>query len=140
MIEKLEKRLKKIDEISPRGISVLQWVMFAVVAAFCFLFFCHQDVLITAGHAGEYLKGHITDFYSACVDTDGLYGANYLPTTFIVFAIWNIPMKLFGLLPQYMGDWSAVFAFWNKLLPTICYFVSGYLMYHITVCRLGFDK
>ena len=100
MIEKLEKRLKKIDEISPRGISVLQWVMFAVVAAFCFLFFCHQDVLITAGHAGEYLKGHITDFYSACVDTDGLYGANYLPTTFIVFAIWNIPMKLFGLLPQ----------------------------------------
>lgn len=70
MIEKLEKRLKKIDEISPRGISVLQWVMFAVVAAFCFLFFCHQDVLITAGHAGEYLKGHITDFYSACVDTD----------------------------------------------------------------------
>ena len=140
MIEKLEKRLKKIDEISPRGISVLQWVMFAVVAAFCFLFFCHQDVLITAGHAGEYLKGHITDFYSACVDTDGLYGANYLPTTFIVFAIWNIPMKLFGLLPQYMGDWSVVFAFWNKLLPTICYFVSGYLMYHITVCRLGFDK
>lgn len=140
MIEKLEKRLKKIDEISPRGISVLQWVMFAVVSAFCFLFFCHQDVLITAGHAGEYLKGHITDLYSACVDTDGLYGANYLPTTFIVFAIWNIPMKLFGLLPQYMGDWSVVFAFWNKLLPTICYFISGYLMYHITVCRLGFDK
>ena len=74
------------------------------------------------------------------MDTDGLYGANYLPTTFIVFAIWNIPMKLFGLLPQYMGDWSVVFAFWNKLLPTICYFISGYLMYHITVCRLGFDK
>ena len=62
MIEKLEKRLKKIDEISPRGISVLQWVMFAVVAAFCFLFFCHQDVLITAGHAGEYLKGILRIF------------------------------------------------------------------------------
>ena len=85
-------------------------------------------MLITAGHAGEYLKGHITDFYSACYKTDELYGANYLPTTFVLFAIWNIPMKILGLLPDFMGDWTVAFAFWNKLLPTVFYFLSGYLL------------
>ena len=140
MTESTRKKYSKLNGVPSKGVSITQWIMFFVIAVFCFLFFCHQDVLITAGHAGEYLKGHITDFYSACYKTDELYGANYLPTTFVLFAIWNIPMKILGLLPDFMGDWTVAFAFWNKLLPTVFYFLSGYLLRKLVKERFDFSE
>lgn len=136
----VKKLWSKIDAPSKKGVSALQWAIFILFAVFCYIFYCHQDILITAGHAVEYLNGHITDFYSACKETDGEYSANYLPSTFIIFAIWNIPMKLLGLAPEYMGDWSVTLAMCNKILPTACYFISGFLLYKIAKERLGFDK
>ena len=91
----LNKIWAKVDKMPKKGVGFIEWVFFAVIAVISYIFFCHQDILVTAGHAVEYLNGYITDFYSACKATDGTYGANYLPTTFIIFAIWNIPMKLY---------------------------------------------
>lgn len=136
----LKKIWTKLDRIPKRGVGFLEWLMFAAIAVASYVFFCHQDILITAGHAAEYLHGHITNFYSACKATDGTYGANYLPTTFLIFAVWNIPMKLLGLLPEYVGDWSVPFTMWNKLLPTIAFMLSGYVMYRLVTDRLKFDK
>ena len=134
------KRLSKLDKIPKNGIGIFECVTFVLIAIVSYVFFCHQDILVTAGHSIEYLNGHITDFYSACKKTDGTYGANYLPTTFILFAIWNIPMKLLKMTPTYIGDWSVPFIMWNKLLPTIAFFLSGVLMYKLATKRLGFDK
>lgn len=131
---------KKIDKLPNKGVGKFEWLLFALLAAFCYIFFCHQDILITAGHSIEYLNGHITDFYSACKKTDGAYTANYLPSTFILFAIWNIPMKLFGFEPTAFGDWNTVFMLWNKILPTAAYFLSGAILYKICRERLNFDK
>ena len=140
-MEKLKRVYKRIDKIPTKnGIGFVEIFFFIVIAVVCYIFFSYQDILITAGHAIEYLNGHITDFYSACHKSDGTYGANYLPTTFIVFAIWNIPMKLLGLAPKYFGDWSVPFIMYNKLLPTIIYFVSGWLLYKIVRERFGFER
>lgn len=140
MKRKTNKFISKIDMLPKKGIGIFEWIIFAAAAIIGFLFFCHQDILITAGHSIEYLNGHVTDFYSACKNTDGEYTANYLPSTFIVFAIWNIPMKLFGLVPSQFGDWNIPFMMWNKILPTAAYFVSGILIYKLCKDRFGFDN
>lgn len=140
MKSKLKRIYSKIDALPKGGVGAAEWILFSLLAIFCYVFYCHQDVLITAGHAAEYLNGHITDFYSACYKVDGSYAANYLPSTFILFAIWDIPMKLFGLLPEYMGDWSIIFAMWSKLLPTVCYFISGIILYRLVKSRFNFGR
>lgn len=131
---------KKIDKLPSRGVGKFEWVLFALLAIFSYIFFCHQDILITAGHSIEYLNGHITDFYSACKEVDGIYASNYLPTTFIIFAIWNIPIKLLGLAPEFLGDWTLTQTMWNKLLPTIVFFISGWLIYKLCTERFNFEK
>lgn len=140
MTGKIKSFFKRTDTLSDRGAGAFEWIVFAVAAIIGCVFFCHQDVLITAGHSVEYLNGHITDFYSACRAADGEYTANYLPSTFIIFAVWNIPMKLLGLAPSQFGDWNVAFMLWNKLLPTAAYFVSGFLIYRLCIDRFSFDK
>ena len=117
------------------------WIVFGVCAVLCYLFFCYQDILATAQHAYSYLDGRIIDFYSASNEMDGnAYGANYLPTTFILFAVWNLPLKLFGAAPAFACDWSLGFVMWNKLLPTLFLFGSAVLMYRLALDRLHFGR
>ena len=66
MSKKRNEFISKIDRIPRKGAGAFEWIIFAVAAVIGFVFFCHQDILITAGHSIEYLNGHITDFYSAC--------------------------------------------------------------------------
>lgn len=136
----MKKLWTKIDKVSKNGAGVIEWILFVAIAVLSYVFFTHQDILVTAGHSLELLNGHITDFYSACKKTDGTYGANYFPTTFIIFAIWNIPTKLLGMAPTFVGDWSVPFIMWNKLLPTIAFAISGVILYKIVTKRLGFEK
>lgn len=140
MSKKRNEFISKIDRIPRKGAGAFEWIIFAVAAVIGFVFFCHQDILITAGHSIEYLNGHITDFYSACKNTNGEYTANYLPSTFILFAVWNIPMKILGLAPSEFGDWNIPFMMWNKILPTVAYFISGIIIYRLCKSRFGFDK
>ena len=116
------------------------WVGFAVISICCFLLFCHEDILITANHSYAFLQGRITDFYSACHEMTDLYSANYLPLTFLVFAIWNIPLKLLGLGPQSWGDWSLVYTYWNKLLPVLFFFASAMLVVRLCRDRFGMKQ
>lgn len=119
-----------------KNLTVLDYILFGLIALFCFLLFSHVDASTTAHNASTYLNGNILNFYSACHDLHGGYGANYLPTTFIFYALWDIPLKLFSLLPESWGVWSAGFTLWSKLLPTIFYFFSAYIIYKICLLRL----
>ena len=116
------------------------WVGFAVISVCCFLLFCHADILITANHSYAFLEGRITDFYSACYEMTDTYSANYLPLTFLVFAIWNIPLKLLGLGPKSWGDWSLVYTYWNKLLPILFFFGSAVLIVRLCKDRFGMKQ
>lgn len=115
-----------------------------IISFLCVLFFNHRDILITAERSVGYIQNwnlfdNIAHFYSNSIENLGDSGANYLPTTFIIFAIWNIPLKIFGLTPHYLRDWSVVFTIWNKLLPILIFIISGYLLFKICYEEFGFS-
>ena len=119
-----------------QNITILDYIIFGLIALFCFLLFSHVDASTTAHNASSYLDGYILNFYSGCHELNGGYAANYLPTTFILYAIWDIPLKILSVLPQEWGVWSGAFTLWSKLLPTIFYFLSAYVIYKICLQRL----
>ncbi len=139
-----EKKLKN-------GINLVDYVLLGIIGLIGFLFFCHSDLLITAQRSYCYLDGDIRSFWGNLADNishfytkswqmAGEYGANYMPSTFILFAIWNIPYKLIASAPAFWGDWSLGFLYWNKLLPIIFYIMSGILFYRISHEDFGMDQ
>ena len=132
----MKRKLSLADYL--HNITWLDYVIFGVTALFCFLLFSHVDGATTACNSTAYLNGHILDFYSGCHELNGGYGANYLPSTFILYAIWNLPLKILSLLPKDWGVWNGAFILWNKLLPTIFYFFSAYIIFKLCCNRLNF--
>ncbi len=108
------------------------WLFFGFFAIVCYIFFAHTDITITGQHSLEYLKGNISDFYSACKEINGTYSANYMPSTFLVFAAWNWPIAAAGAIPEVWGASSLWMIYWYKLLPILVYFASGYLIFRLT--------
>ena len=108
-------------------------IVIAILYIIGFFFFLHTDLLGTAQRSLEFLKGHCLDFYSRVYKISGSYSANYLPSTFVLFAIWNIPLKLLNCLPTVWGDWNDVFIFWNKLLPCLAFVISSFVIYKIII-------
>ncbi len=117
-----EKPLHKID-----------YIIFAALAVVCFLTFQQGDIMHTAGCSYGYLQGHFWDFYEWDAYQYNMWGS-YMPSTYLVFAFWNIPIKLLGIVtcPERFAANTAVLM-WYKLLPVSLYLVSGYLIYKISV-------
>lgn len=110
----------------------LKWwdyLIFGVVAAVCFFCFQQRDLLHTTGCSVGYLNGHIRDFYDYCGTFD--IHPSYMPTTYILFAVWNIPMRLLGFLTVPTEDITLVATMWSKALPCLLYLLSGFLIYRI---------
>lgn len=115
------------------------------ISLICVLFFCHRDLLITAERSVGYIQSwnildNVTHFYSNSLKNLGDLGANYLPTTFIIFAIWNIPLKILNLTPHYLRDWGIPFTLWNKILPVMVFILCGYLIYKICLEEFDFSE
>lgn len=120
-----------------KNIHCIDILTYGICIIICFLLFSHSDLLVTAQNSTVYLQGNWKDFYTGCYELGGNYNANYLPSTFFVFAIWNLPLKFLGMLPSYWGDWNNIFFLWNKLLPVTAFFLSAYIIYKI--CKEEFD-
>jgi hypothetical protein len=114
------------------------WVLFAVLAVACFFLFAQQDLEITADNSYLLLEGHILDFYSAATAWWGEPSANYLPSTYFVFALWNLPIFLLGKAPVVLFSSSVIKMAWYKALPVIVYLISGLLVRKICRADLGF--
>ena len=114
-----------------RPVFGLDWTVFLILLVICFLTFIHKDILCTAGSSISYLGGHIKDFYAYNVVNGVEDMNNYMPSTYILFAIWNIPIYILGFVSCPVSDVSAVpflVAMWYKLLPVIFYIASGFLL------------
>ena len=121
------------------------WVVIGVLFLFCFLSYESRDLFHTAGCSYGYLDGHFHDFYDYLAEfgmgennDPGLHAA-YLPTVYLLFAVWNLPMKLFGVVPQATAMLSLPAILWAKLLPTLVYLGCGFVVYLISD-TLGFGK
>jgi len=108
--------------------NYLDIVFYFITLIFCYFFFNQSDLIHTGGSSFTYLNGHIKDFYE--VNKDLMGGNNYLPSTYILYAVWNLPLKLLGIVNQatmYVG----CVLFWYKLLTTLFLAGTVYFMYKI---------
>lgn len=117
-------------------LSALRIFVYCVALVLCFFIFKQNDLTITYTSSYAYLQGHFLDFYDynqPIVDRN-----DYLPLTYILFAIWNIPLKVLGLLtPTDMGVgvWlksSPVEILWSKLLIVCIFFACVFLLEKIS--------
>ena len=130
---------KSIDLSANRGflnkpIGLFDWICFFIIAVFCYISFLHGDILCTAGSSISYLGGHIKDFYEYNPANGVEIMNNYLPSTYILFAIWNIPIYLLNLVscPMYFVENVSLFVkLWYKALPVIFFFASGFVILKI---------
>ena len=117
-----------------RPINRLDWIFFFVIAIFCYFIFLHGDILCTAGSSISYLGGHIKDFYEYNPENNVEIMNNYLPSTYILFAIWNIPIYLLDLVScpvSFVENVSLFVKLWYKALPVLFFFASGFLILKI---------
>ncbi len=124
-----------------KQLSLAEKIVFFVVTILCYTCFYHSDILHTAGSAFSFLNGHIWDFYSFNADL-GYYDI-YMPGVYIIFAIWNIPLRLLGygrtLPPITNMTYPYPVCLWFKLLPALCYFLTSFLIKEIMM-EVGFSE
>lgn len=103
---------------------------YLISVLFCFFSFNHSDILHTGGCSITYLNGHILDFYD--INQKALGTANYLASTYIIFAVWNLPIRMLNLVIEPTFNVGNII-FWYKLLPTIFLAGAAYYFYKIGI-------
>ena len=80
---------KKIREsLTCNNITRLDWAIFIVISVFCFLSFNQlDDMYHTVASSFTYLNGHIFDFYKYNTTLEYIKLNNYMPSSYILFAI-----------------------------------------------------
>ncbi len=80
----LVNQLKKYtQEYSQREIGIVDYCVFIIIALLCFLSFSQDDITVTLCHAAMLLRGE--NPYSVPPYP------SYMPTTYLIFALWEIP-------------------------------------------------
>ncbi len=125
----MKKKLHVLEQLTKGPLSRWDYILFALIAGVCFLSFQQRDLLHTAGCSYGYLNGHILDFY----DYDASMGIHpsYMPSIYVLFAIWNIPMRLFGIIRVPDENLRFVAIMWAKILPCLVYLLCGAVIYRI---------
>jgi hypothetical protein len=110
--------------------------LYGLVVVFCFFSFQHPDLHHTIGCSLAYLEPHVRTFYDY---NKAWYGAaNYLPSTYVVYALWGLPLKVLGLLPAPGASMVGV-QFWYKLLNGLFFAGSAGVLRSIGL-RLGLGR
>lgn len=131
--------MKKLD-IDKRYMTKIAIICYCVITITCFfLFYFDWDVRQTAASAYALLEGHISDFYDYNYAIDALgKGTIYEILIYIIYALWNIPLYIFGVRPE--GANFPLFAvYWNKLILVISMYFCALIMYKIAE-QLKFDR
>ena len=102
----------------------VDWIVSILILTVLFFTCVHSDVKLT-GNRSFLMYKHFSDFYQASYEQSGGYWANYLPSTFIAYAIWNLPLYLTGHAPEAILTNSFVNLMWYKLLLVVSGTAAG---------------
>ena len=110
---------------------LIAYILYISLLAFCFLILQQGDLFHTSTSSYAYLQGHFTDFYDYNKIIVG--GNDYYALIYIIFAIWNIPLKIFGLMHNTANGitLNPIELFWAKSLIVIFFFATAYIIYKI---------
>lgn len=124
-------------KISENKVTLFDWLLFGIIAFFCYISMQQIDLLYTAGSSYSLLNGHILDYYDFNNERELFCG--YQISTYVLFAIWNIPLYLSGMVTEPSVYTSYLAVMWYKLLPCLLYFGSAIVLYKLCVF-CGFSK
>lgn len=132
----MEKLISKLDSLLAADKPlVVDAVLFSAILALCFLSFNHPDILHTIACATAVLNGHLLDFYEVVAAV--LSPSNYLPSTYIVFSLWGLPLKLLGYFKTVAYADPVWLLFWFKVLTSAFFAGSAVVIYKLC---LDFSK
>ena len=135
---RMKESWKEMKLWDAEELNKLDWVISALILIFLFFTCAYGDLMLT-GSRSFLMYEHFTDFYKASYEQSHGYYANYLPSTFLAYAIWNLPLYLTGHAPQAMLTNSFINNMWYKLLPVLLYYATSHLIYQIGV-EAGFGE
>ena len=119
-----------------KGLRWFDWVLLVLLAVVCNLVFQETDIFHTGGASFAYLKGHILDFYSYTRQAIG--GTSYMPTTYVLYAIWNLPLYLLGLKNTVDMEHTLPVQLWYTILPILCFVGIAVVVYKLAILK-GFS-
>jgi Gpi18-like mannosyltransferase len=128
----------KIKKIKPDYISIYDVFFYFFVVILCFLLFQQGDLFHTSSSSYAYLNGHIIDFYD--YNKKVVSVNDYLPIIYVVFAVWNIPLKILGVAHDVAASGitlGIVELIWTKLLIVVFYFLTTFTIYLISKAISG---
>ena len=148
MKKKPNKEIKKsrIKEfLTDSAVRWYDWAILLALMLFCFVTYAMSDIYHTAACSFGYLNGHFSDFSDylagSGISADGSTGihASYMPTVYLLFALWNLPLRILGIVrvPTMQLGFTAVM--WAKFLPCLVFFAGAYPLYRVT-SELGMDQ
>ncbi len=103
------------------GISNIEFAIFSLVLVFSYFSFQHPDLILPGGSSIAILKGHFFDFYE--YNKPLFIQNNYLISTYLIYALWNIPVVIFN--PEIDVLNPGAWIFWYKGLTAIFYFLNA---------------
>ena len=125
--------------------------LFSLISLISMVSFMYPDIIITAGHSYYiYSKGN---FYKNALDAL-IYKNNHIPAVYelpiyIIFAIWNLPLRIislligkdvFGFYASNSTNSSLLFKLlWAKLFVILFLVLSAYVIYKICL-ELGMSN
>lgn len=141
----LTPNFKKIIKIKPSmkvpfNISRFDYWIYGLSLGLCLLLFKQSDLTHTNSSSFAYLHGHFWDFYD--YNSSRMGDNNYLPIFYWIFAVWNLPLKLLGLIPEVTNQtWmlsTPIQTLWSKTLLTLFFFGAVILVRKISdrICPL----
>ena len=112
-------------------IKLALFVFYVIMLGFCYLVFQQSDLMQTSTSSYAYLRGHFLDFYNYNKKIVG--GDDYYALMYIIFAIWNIPLKILGFMHSnsqgILLDGRELL--WTKLLLVVFFFATAYATYKV---------
>ena len=110
------------------------WILFIAISVFCFLSFEQGDIYNTGNRGWMFYHSNVFNYYDVLHQWTNDYGASYLPSTFIMYAIWVLPLKLLGFQqPESVATSKIFYNMWYKLLPVLFFVASAYLIYKVAM-------
>lgn len=146
MINSLKKWFEKYDN----RITKLDCIVLIILTLFCYVSFVQGDIIVTGARSWKLFESNFFNYYDVMHEWTNDWGANYMPTTFLLFSLWVLPLKLLGFAPpEHVTSSILFYNMWYKLLPTLFFVVSMVLLYKIAreiglsvnkskVCTLSF--
>lgn len=119
------------------------WILFGVIALFCFLCYAQEDILLTSARGILLWDSHLTDYYDVMYNWSHSNGANYMPTIFWLFGLWSLPLRIFGVHADTIRfgaevNWATIGAvLWMKLLPLLFFVMSCVVFRKIALLVTG---